>query len=743
MISTRFLTKLIDTNVRRRILLLIEQLILLSIGSACCLLCPFVECASAQDYLTSTGAPQFAAPFPAEDGSVDAASGNLHLEIPLGSFPQRGGTVLRPRFMYDSHNVWAITTDAYGYIWSDIYPPSGFGYGGWTASEGATQGQKANPSATNCYSDLEIADTSGTQRWFHVNVNGFLSGCPSTGSAYASDSSGYLLKVTGVGEDGYCLGGSVYAPDGTVVWQQSAAANCLDGRLGQLVAEDSNGNEVTATSTLPDALGGIPLQDTLGRTVVTCPGYSYCSTVTNSEGATSTYSLTFVNVPVQTKFGEPNVQECAAIGYACMLPVLQSIGLPDGTSYTFTYDCYEPTVSACNSPSGQTAYYGLMTSMTLPTGGTVQYSYITYKDPKGGYSRWLSSKTSAGETWTFTPSVTSSTTQKVTVVRPDQSKEVIALTVDNGSWPTQLLSYDTDGVTLLSTINNTWDFSIACTLAICSGQGHQDVRLLSTSTTLPIPGGSITKQTKYTYDTPQTGNLTAVKEWKYQSGTSPTFSSVPDRATYTTYATIGTNNDINRPKSITVCNNVGTNSSCTGGGTPVAQTTITYDAYGTNGSLALAVANGFTNHDDTNFGTAYTARGNATQISKWVSGSTVLTTAISYDTTGQIVRVLDPNQNATSYSYTDMFYDDNGANPPATHSGAAKTNAYVTSVTDAIGSTSGGYYYGSGRPALVTDYDAVTTYAHYVDPFDRSTETDYPIGWALNYTMYRYRADRD
>jgi len=38
---------------------------------------------NAQDYLTSTGAPSFAAPYPVEMGFVDAASGNLHLEIPL------------------------------------------------------------------------------------------------------------------------------------------------------------------------------------------------------------------------------------------------------------------------------------------------------------------------------------------------------------------------------------------------------------------------------------------------------------------------------------------------------------------------------------------------------------------------------------------------------------------------------------------------------------------------------------
>jgi hypothetical protein len=394
--------------------------------------------------------------------------------------------------------------------------------------------------------------------------------------------------------------------------------------------------------------------------------------------------------------------------------------------------------------------------MTLPTGATVSYSYENFEDGLGAIGHWLTNKSSTvsgGEVWTYSQSTVGQTGLQVTVTRPDYSKEVSTLTIDgSGSvWPTQTLSYNTDGVTLLSTVNNTWDFSVTCTLIVCQQAelaglingdevaAHQDVRKLSTSTTVPVPGGSVTKQTKYTYDTPQTGNVTAVEEWKYQSGTSPTFPSVPDRDTYMTYATIGTDNNINRPTSMTVCNNVGTNASCTGGGTPLAQTTITYDGYGSNGSLALQSVTGAVNHDDTNFGSSYTTRGNATRISKLVSGSSVLTTAISYDTTGQVVKVLDPNQNATSYSYTDVFYSDNGSNPPATYAPSKKTNAYVTTVTDPVGSSSAGYYYGSGHIAVASDYDAVPTYSHYVnpvtllpDPFDRLTEANYPIGWLLN-----------
>ena len=44
----------------------------------------------AQTYLNSTGVPTFATTSKVENGFVNLGNGNLHLEIDLGSFPQRG-----------------------------------------------------------------------------------------------------------------------------------------------------------------------------------------------------------------------------------------------------------------------------------------------------------------------------------------------------------------------------------------------------------------------------------------------------------------------------------------------------------------------------------------------------------------------------------------------------------------------------------------------------------------------------
>lgn len=686
---------------------------------------PFHAALQAQSYLTSTGMSGFSVPEPAEMGMVDAASGNLHLEIPLGSFPQRGATALAPRIIYDSH-IWTLPTDGTSHVWTPTEFVYALPFGTWSFDEGGSQGVWLGP-INGCNTDYVSWDQSGVQHWF--NIAGTYNGAQcSGGTAYAADSSGFQLRQTAWGS-GVTAQFSLYAPDGTEVY-----GSALD--TAGVASKDSNGNYLGLATAGSLVFPGVwdPVIDTVGRTVVNTVqnGNPTILAARNSQGTTSTYVINMDNVPVKTAFGQSGITECTT---NCVVEVITSINLPDGTSYSFQYDCDSSSGhSACNSSAGQSAYYGTLTSMTMPTGGTVTYTYSNFNDALGSASRWLTSKYSYSGYWSYTPTVTGGASQNVTVVKPDYSQELVSFTVDQsgGAWPTQTLSYDTDGATLLSTVKNTWDLSIACTLNVCGGRGHQDVRKVSTSTTLPIPGGSITKQTIYAYDSPQTGNVIAVKEWKYQPGTSPTFPSTPDRGTYTTYATIGSNNNINRPKSITVCNNVGTNSSCTGGGTPVAQTTITYDGYGTNGSLALQSLTGAVNHDDTNFGSTYLARGNATQISKLVSGSSVLTAAISYDSTGQVIKAVDPNGNPTTYSYTDVFYDDNGADPPAAHSGAQKTNAYVTTVTDAVGSTSMAYYYGSGQSALSTDYNGVTTYGHYIDVFDRPTKTDYPIGWVLN-----------
>jgi RHS repeat-associated protein len=750
-----------SSDVAQQLLLASSRFVRWSVLAAICA-GTFGNVLQAQNYLTATGVPSFATPYPAEMGTVDASTGSLHLEIPLGSFPQRGGAApLVPKLLYDS-NIWkAVPVDGVSAVWN---PNAGGGSfevsAGYPTSIYPVSGDVENV----CDNDWVVTDDSGVQRYFRINSTQNGTQCNS-GSAYASDSSGYLLQVTSLDTSLQNYSVTYYAPDGTQM-PMCQGSSCPTGALKY--REDSNGNYFAE---VVDPFGPVGFADTVGRQPLSAGASTGAGAppwnVANSQNSASVnqYVINDALIPLQTNFGQSQTSECQSLltdsssnGYgswfaSCTLDVVTSIVLPDGSKYTFLYDCDETINStACGSPTGLKAYYGEIISMTLPTGQTVTYGYTNFTDASGNDGRWLTSKTTGTVTWLYTPMVNNSSygngwggypcapgnslgCQQVTVQKPDGSKDIVTYALNNGAWPMTTQSFDTDGATLLSAITNTYDFTQPCTLNECADlevpnspkEGSQWVRITKTKTTIPAPGGSITKQTAYTYDSPQTGNVTAIQEWKYQPGTASTatFPSVADRTTNITYATIGpvANNNINRPLSQTVINS---------SGSQVSQTTIAYDGN------ALATVTGIVDHDDSNFGTSTTARGNPTQISKWVSGSTYLTTSLTYDTTGQALSVVDPAGNATTYSYADNFYTDNGANPPASftptnaNGAAIATNAYVTKVTNSIGSTKVGYYYGSGKGAVTSDYNAVYTYAHFMDLMDRPTGTVFPVGWSLN-----------
>src|SRR6266403_1991583 len=59
----------------------------------------------AQNYLTQGGSPSFTTAQQVELGFINLSNGNLHLEIPLSSFPQRGTVPFAAALAYDSR-IW-------------------------------------------------------------------------------------------------------------------------------------------------------------------------------------------------------------------------------------------------------------------------------------------------------------------------------------------------------------------------------------------------------------------------------------------------------------------------------------------------------------------------------------------------------------------------------------------------------------------------------------------------------------
>ena len=638
----------------------------------------------AQSYLNSAGVASFSTILPVENGWTDLSNGRLHLAIPLGSFPQRGGRTLNVSLIYDS-NIW---TDASGSQQPTGVSASNGGnsWGGWRlATSGDTGHVTFSTRDTGwCsedstwkygnYSQFTWVAPDGTTHWFGpIATTQFLqSVCTHSGTqvpngaAFASDASGYYMAVTNY------TSAEVWAPDGTIVHN-----DFID-----YVPKDPNGNSYNENGPLLDTLGRTPVTTTTNGNVITYK-------LLGPQGGTSTYTVTLETISVSTAFGQPSVTE-----YSGTITVVQSIQLPDGTSYSFGYD---------------TGHYGLITSMTLPTGSTVNYNYALFGDSEGANYEWLHQRITPDGTWTYAQNRISTCGSGVvncqqtnTVTKPNGDTIAYTFTLNGGAWESEA-QYYTGSSSLVSTVTQCWNFVTitngTCQYSTTSGSSATNVEKLAASTTMPIPNGSVTKTAEYSYD--GYGNTTKVQEWNYYTGSLP---ANPDRTTTIVYqqATNYVNALIlNRPASITVTN--------ASGGT-VAQTLYTYDG----GSLTSVT--GMPQHDDTYYGTGDTTRGNVTLVQKLVSGSTYLNSSMTYDTTGQILTSTDFNNDQTRYVYSGTYY-----------------NAYPTTVTNALNQAANmGYDFNTGLLTSVVDPNSQTTSFSF-DNMSRPVTTTYPDGgWTLN-----------
>jgi RHS repeat-associated protein len=658
----------------------------------------------AQTYIYGYGSYPWSTPLSVPGGYVDAGNGNLHVEIPIASIAERGHVPFVAKLVYDSH-IWQTVSGA----WQPTNVLNS--KSGWrlitSAAAGSNFNYKIQSSTCERIVDRIIThppfttyeDFTWTAPDGHIipfgSINtinfGECGTSISTASGLATDASGYHISVTNY------TSATIYAPDGTQVFPN---------------VKDTNGNYYST----PNSNGDVT--DTLGRTPIatTVSGDTITYNVLNSQGGTSPFVVTTTTIPVSTAFGQSGVTEYASTAPSTdYLTVIQSIALPDGTSYQFSYD------------QGLTSgHYGALTGVTLPTGGTVTYSYQNFKDAYGDQYLWASSCSwggATGGTWSYTPVVLQACptgcTQQTAAVGPSGEKTVYGFSLTDGDpWNTSAASYDTsaNGGALLQTVTTTWDFSNAPAIVPTAVQ-----------TTLPVPGGNINKLTSLTFDTSNFGNVTQSTESNFYTSTNTAY-----RNTTYAYLTNSDNNMVNKKQTISVCPG---STQCTSSNY-VSSTQITYD-----GATTSSVT-GVIDHDDTNFGTTYTARGNPTTIQLMGGGTAVsATTTLTYDMTGQVTSSKDNNSNVTKFSYTDSYFNDNSSGPAST-TPAGKTNAFVTQVIlpqPFNWTNSYGYYLGTSQPASRTDQNGVVTTNHFLDPLSRPTATEVPInGTNYSWKMMSY-----
>jgi len=443
-----------------------------------------------------------------------------------------------------------------------------------------------------------------------------------------------------------------------------------------------------------------------------------------------------------------------------------SIELPNGKYYTFGYNSY-----------------GLLSQISYPTGAVVNYTWITTSSPTGliAFPDNLGNQTGCEYAY-YAPMVTQRTVKfdGVHTALVQNFSYTTAYNAGVEQATVQTTVYSSDGSTNRGTFKTVYNYypftptdlsspdewnTVASTIPVEQtvyyydyGQtnlietvtkGWQDEHLLGCQ--LETHDGSGLRGTFYSYGSGSV--ITDEKEYDYSqiSSTSQcpqageggpiTAPAGQTRETVTTYQSFANTpifpsgpSILDRPATVKIYLN-GAN------GTLEAETDYSYDQ-STVSSVPSA-----TQHDETNYSSSSTApRGNATTVVKKCLQSAPAcssgnpTTTYSYDETGQITSMKDPNSNTTQYSYADSY---TSGTPPG------NTNAYLTKVTQPT--TNGvahiesySYSYADGQLTKSTDQNSeVTTYAYntppsgcsYSDGLDRLSQINFPDGGE---TMYCY-----
>jgi RHS repeat-associated protein len=609
----------------------------------------------AQSYLYETGSPQFSTQIPIENGFINVNNGDIHIEIPLATNAQRGHLKLNERLIYDSR-IWKLVSNG-GISWQPTNVPNSMG--GWVFSSGVQAGTysysmisgtgecdgPANLFSWNNYFAFVWTDSQGTSHQFSdqartlqrqsslgphcLSYTGPIVNIP-TASGYANDGSGYFATISNFTSlTVYDQQGNQYNP--TMLGQTpSLSAEAVDSN-GNYWSQDPNGN----------------LIDTVGRTPVkvSTSGNLIYYDVLGEGGVNQRYTVTTETVLYNTNFAQSGVTDTEG-----SFTAIQSIELPDGSTYAFTYDS-----------GGVLGHYGDLTSVTLPTGGVIQYGFTNFLDSFGNQNRWIHTRLKDGGTTTFAPGTISLCTttvgcqEKVVVtsppdtVSPAGNDTVYTFTLDNGSylqggsWNTGIDVYQgpASGGAKLKSV------STAYTYTQQSFGVNEDGNSAGEDTVVgnyEIPASITTNTTVTNGLESQTiaalnffgGQPTSIKEWNYylSSGGAP---SAPTRETDYVYAGLN-GGTITVPSQITVKD---------GSGNQISQTSYSYDETTGAGHAALAPVSGLPQEPLAVSG----SRGNLTTTLRWLNttGATTSRTA-AYDSAGAMLSSTDPN-GTTSYGY--------------------------------------------------------------------------------------------
>jgi len=627
----------------------------------------------------ATGTPPFGS-FGGGPEVINLYNLNFHWGFPIVNKAGRGPS-FNYALTYDS-SVWQMVTVNGQDTWQPVN-----GTLGWQRQTDAITGYVSyNAGTTGCgtvYGQFVYHSPNGTAYQFNTpGINGMAiwsAGCgePTSGNGVTYDDSGYTIFVTSVPT----LSATVYPPSGGSITPPAVAST--QNPTGSARITDTNGNSISTND-------GVTFTDTTGATVLTMSnnggGVAFPTSFTyTAPGGSKTISVSYTGYNVQTNFGCPTILDYPAT----FIPLLTSITYPDQSSYQITYE---------DTPGYPGSKTGRISQVTLPTGGTISYSYpsgcngIHSDGSTTALTRTVNDGTNS-YTWQYSTSIGPSQTF---VLDPQGNETDINFP---GIYETQRQIYSgrpSTGGTLLETVLTCYDNDPNCSASsIVSGSiTVRDVR-----TTL----NTMTSRVKTTYDSSGMGLPVEIDNYDFTGSTWGN----PLKKTLITYAT-NLGNIVGRPNSVTVED---------GNNNVLADTEYRYDEYG----LQSTASN---NPPVPQHGNSpQSQRANVTTVSQLVQGTTYLAKHFTYYDTGTPNSAQDVNGQNTIYNYDPT---------------ASCGYSYVTSVTAPITSLVSYSHWNCDGGVMTSATDAnsqVTSFAYNDPNFWRPTSVTDPLG---NVTQTNY-----
>jgi len=645
----------------------------------------------------TTGQPPFGS-FGGGPEVINLANLNVHWDVPALAKAGRGGFNFTYDLSYDS-SVWAGGVSSGTSLW---YPVGNWGWRGITeASTGYLSYTSQYHFACEIWNPVDrrydkyfyylynfnsYGDPFGIPHPLNVTLEYDLTGgncsndpnLPDYATGTISDGSGYAYSLQAPPSSGYeyispASGGSIYPP--------------LNNRSGAANGTDRNGNQITVN-------GSGQFFDTLNSTtpVLTVTGsgtptssmtFTYTPPNTTSSQCSSTntagvacYTMKYTAYTVKTNFGCPNISEYGPTPNN----LVSEIDLPDGSKYTFGYEA---------TPGYPGDVTGRLASVTLPTGGTISYTYsggnngIVCADGSTATLTRATPDTAGGNPWTYAHSESGTAwTTLITDPQGNQTNMNFQGIYETQRQVSQLINGS-------QSLLRRWTTCYNGNTSSCN----------TTAITLPITQRNVTDQygasgalCQHIYKYNSVGGLTELDDYDYPSGTALL------RQTLITYASLG--NITAFRQQVTVKN---------GSGTTVSQTNYNYD------ETTPTATSGIAQHTS-----ATGSRGNLTSINYPVSG---LTSHFTYWDTGSPNTSQDVNGATTTYNYSSA-------------NNAYCQMAFPTSVSEPLSmSRSMTWNCTGGVPATATDENnQVTTYTWNDPDFWRPANVKFADGGETDWT---------